>query len=103
MQVNHLSTALVSLLLLPIMTKTAKTYGTASRLAIVSSEMHYMAKITSTLMAAPAIFETLASKEYSTKRHITLVLITTSTDFALASWRTATKTRSCSTFSSAVA
>jgi retinol dehydrogenase-12 len=67
-QVNHLSTALVSLLLLPIMTKTAKTYGTASRLAIVSSEMHYMAKITPTLMAAPAIFEAMASKEYSTNR-----------------------------------
>lgn len=39
-QVNHLSTALLSLLLLPPLKATAAKYGKPSRLTIISLEMH---------------------------------------------------------------
>jgi retinol dehydrogenase-12 len=68
LQVNHLSTALVSLLLLPIMIKTAKIHGTSPRLELVSSEMHYIANIAPTLLSAPAILEKMSSKEHCTSR-----------------------------------
>lgn len=40
LQVNHLSTALLSLLLLPILLKTAEEYGHPTRLIVTSSEVH---------------------------------------------------------------
>ncbi|PWY81750.1 dehydrogenase [Aspergillus sclerotioniger CBS 115572] len=40
-QVNHLGTALLSLLLLEPLQRTAKTTGTPSRLTIVTSEVHF--------------------------------------------------------------
>ncbi|KAI9038171.1 dehydrogenase [Aspergillus affinis] len=43
-QINHLGTALLSLLLLTPMQKTARTQGTPSRLTIVTSEVHFWSK-----------------------------------------------------------
>ncbi|KAH8435028.1 6-phosphogluconolactonase sol3 [Aspergillus melleus] len=43
-QINHLGTSLLSLLLLPVLQKTASTQGTPSRLTIVTSEMHFWSK-----------------------------------------------------------
>jgi len=40
LQVNHLSTALLSLLVLPVLRKTAKDLGRPSRLTFTSSEVH---------------------------------------------------------------
>ena len=45
LQVNHLGTALLSLLLLPRMVETSKESRSTSRLVIVSSEVHYWASI----------------------------------------------------------
>ncbi|KAF8549693.1 NAD(P)-binding protein [Imleria badia] len=43
LQVNHLGTALLSLLLLPRLVDTGKKFGSTSRLVIVASEVHYWA------------------------------------------------------------
>lgn len=43
-QVNHLGTALLSLLLLPTLQKTTKARETPSRLTIVTSEVHFWSK-----------------------------------------------------------
>ena len=40
LQVNHLSTALLSVLILPLLRKTAKNLGQPSRLTFTSSEVH---------------------------------------------------------------
>lgn len=67
LQVNHLGTSLLSLLLLPTMVNTANKESTVSRLVIVSSDMHYHADISKDAQAAPSILAKLNSKEYSTK------------------------------------
>ena len=43
LQVNHLGTSLLSLLLLPHLVDTGKRFGSTSRLVIVSSDVHYWA------------------------------------------------------------
>ena len=48
LQVNHLSTALLSFLLTPNLVHTAKTNDSYSRLVIVSSGVHYSVKFDST-------------------------------------------------------
>ncbi|KAH0834222.1 hypothetical protein J3R83DRAFT_11535 [Lanmaoa asiatica] len=45
LQVNHLGTALLSLLLLPHLVDTGKKFGSVSRLVIVASEVHHSAVI----------------------------------------------------------
>ncbi|PPQ73915.1 hypothetical protein CVT24_012780 [Panaeolus cyanescens] len=44
-QVNNLSTSLLALLLLPRMIKTAQEFNTKPRIVVVSSEVHYFAKL----------------------------------------------------------
>jgi len=66
LQVNHLGTSLLSLLLLPVLVKTANEAKTASRLVIVTSDMHYFADITKQEQAAASIIAKLNDKDYST-------------------------------------
>jgi len=45
LQVNHLGTALLSLLLLPRLVDTGRKFGSTSRLVIVASDVHYWAAL----------------------------------------------------------
>ena len=66
-QVNHLATALLSLLLLPKMAATKALPGANTpRLTIVSSETHFWSSFDEDVMKSDNFLETLASKEYST-------------------------------------
>jgi retinol dehydrogenase-12 len=62
--VNHLSTALVSLLLLPRMLETARTHGTHPRLVVVTSETHFWADLDAEVRAAPSLLGVLSSRAY---------------------------------------
>ncbi|KAH7922271.1 NAD(P)-binding protein [Leucogyrophana mollusca] len=64
-QVNHLSTALLSLLLLPHLSRSSSS-STPSRLVIVSSDVHYLASIQPEVESSPTPLKLLGSKEYST-------------------------------------
>jgi len=66
LQVNHLSTALMSILLFPHLLRTAKDASTAPRLVIVSSEVHYLVNISKELQDCPNILEKLNDKELCT-------------------------------------
>lgn len=66
LQVNHLGTALLSLLLLPSLVRTANKESTVSRLVIVSSDMHYLTDFSKEEQASPKILAKLNSKEYCT-------------------------------------
>ncbi|KIJ64227.1 hypothetical protein HYDPIDRAFT_28664 [Hydnomerulius pinastri MD-312] len=66
LQVNHLSTALLSLLLLPGMIDTGKKSGSASRLVIVSSDVHYWAVIKDEVKQASKPIAKLNSEDYRT-------------------------------------
>jgi hypothetical protein len=65
-QVNHLSTALVSFLLLPHLLRTAKASSTTPRLVIVSSDVHYLTQIPKREQDSPKILEKLNDREYCT-------------------------------------
>ncbi|KAJ3525459.1 hypothetical protein NM688_g8399 [Phlebia brevispora] len=64
LQVNHLSTALLSILLLPNLVRTAQKNGTRSRLVIVSSDTHFWTKFNEELLDSPSILEKLNDKQY---------------------------------------
>ncbi|KAH7922272.1 NAD(P)-binding protein [Leucogyrophana mollusca] len=64
-QVNHLSTALLSLLLLPHLWKSASP-SKPSRLVIVSSDVHYWVKFKPEIQSSQTPLKMLGSKEYST-------------------------------------
>jgi retinol dehydrogenase-12 len=81
-QVNHLSTALVSLLLLPLMNKTARTHNTHPRLVIVSSGVHYWTEVEPAVRATPSILETISSKAYCVDQYVPPALSQPSTDDA---------------------
>ncbi|EKM53475.1 uncharacterized protein PHACADRAFT_175903 [Phanerochaete carnosa HHB-10118-sp] len=66
LQINHLSTALISFLLLPNLIRAAQEHGTRSRLVIVSSDAHLRATFDQTLRSAPSILKTLSNREYCT-------------------------------------
>lgn len=68
-QVNHLGTALVSLLLLPLLEKTGREFNTEPRLVIVSSDRHFHATVADDVIAMPKILETLSSKDYCTRSY----------------------------------
>lgn len=63
LQVNHLSTSLLSLLLLPHLAKTGKD-TVNSRLVIVSSDAHYLGVFSKKDLEAPNTLELISSKEY---------------------------------------
>jgi hypothetical protein len=64
-QVNHLSTSFVILLLLPRILKTARDHGSLSRIVLVSSELLYDITVEKDARDKPGnIIRTLASAEY---------------------------------------
>ncbi|KAJ7094120.1 hypothetical protein C8R44DRAFT_835401 [Mycena epipterygia] len=66
-QVNHLSTALTCLLLLPSMMWTAQQHATLPRIVVVASERHYMVTIDEKTRTQPGkILETLSSEKFLT-------------------------------------
>jgi retinol dehydrogenase 12 len=65
-QVNHLATALLTLRLLPNLSKAAKQHNSRSRIAVVSSEVHFIAQFNEKLLSHPEILKTLSDKEYCT-------------------------------------
>ncbi|KAJ7900599.1 hypothetical protein B0H14DRAFT_2429170, partial [Mycena olivaceomarginata] len=70
LQVNHLSTSLLALLLLPAMIKTAQQHSTSPRLVVVSSDMHYWVKMDKNLSENPDVLKTLGSAEYCTEKNM---------------------------------
>ncbi|KAH7927029.1 short-chain dehydrogenase [Leucogyrophana mollusca] len=68
-QVNHLSTALLSLLLLPHLSKSSSPTE-PSRLVIVSSDVHYWATIRPEIQSSQTPLKMLGSKEYSTPKNM---------------------------------
>ncbi|KAJ7453066.1 hypothetical protein B0H11DRAFT_1927217 [Mycena galericulata] len=66
LQVNHLSTSLLALLLLPSMVNTAVRYGTLPRLVVVSSGPHHWPTIDKSLRENPEIIKTMGDAEYCT-------------------------------------
>jgi len=67
LQVNYLSPSLLALLLLPRMIQTGKEYGTAPRLVVVTSEVHFWAHLDQNVLESPDILKTIGSKEYCTQ------------------------------------
>jgi retinol dehydrogenase-12 len=60
-QVNHLSTCLLILLLVPILARTAETYNSDPHVTIVSSDLHLMVKrLPRKVIEQPAILEALS-------------------------------------------
>jgi retinol dehydrogenase-12 len=68
LQVNHLSAALLSFLLLPRMARTNDDPSTTStpRLVIVASDVHAMTTVDKDAAMYPSLLKTLSSKEYCT-------------------------------------
>ena len=65
-KVNHLGTALMTLLLLPHMKATADVHGVTPRIVIVSSGQHMLGVIPKVLIDSEApILQRLSSKEFS--------------------------------------
>lgn len=70
-QVNHLSTALLTFLLLPNLDKAAREHNSHSRLVLVTSEMHMTTRIDDAAQAAPeGILRTLSNSEYCTPQRM---------------------------------
>lgn len=64
LQVNHLSTALLSLLLLPRMARAAADGLSKPRLVIVSSEVHFWTKIPEIVTTTPHILQKMNEESY---------------------------------------
>jgi hypothetical protein len=73
LQVNDLSTPLVSFLLLPAMIKTAQQHATLPRIVVVSSEVHYWVEIEKRVYENPDIIKTLGSSEYCTDSYALVI------------------------------
>jgi retinol dehydrogenase 12 len=67
-QVNHLGTTLISLLLLPRLEQTAQKYGTKPRLTVVTSDRHFQITFKADVLQSRGIVEKLSSREYCTSR-----------------------------------
>ncbi|KAL0948998.1 hypothetical protein HGRIS_009097 [Hohenbuehelia grisea] len=64
LQVNYLSSSLISLRLLPKMLETAEKRRQAPRMVIVTSNLHQDAPIEDSFMDAPSVLELLTSEKY---------------------------------------
>lgn len=58
--VNHLCTAMLALLLLPVLNKTAQKYGQKTRLTFTSSEVHEWAKIPDSIETGSNMLKTMS-------------------------------------------
>ncbi|KAJ7663864.1 hypothetical protein DFH06DRAFT_1393669 [Mycena polygramma] len=75
LQVNHLSTSLLALLLLPVMIKTAQQNSTTPRIVLVSSGMHYLVEIEKGLYESQDMLRTLGGPEYRYKQYVFTVTL----------------------------
>jgi len=66
LQVNYLAPALLSLLLLPHLLKSAQDASATPRLIFVSSDVHYWTEISSEAQECPNLLEKIGSQEYCT-------------------------------------
>ncbi|KAF5347455.1 hypothetical protein D9757_013827 [Collybiopsis confluens] len=66
LQINSLGPAMHSLLLLPLIIKTAKVHSVIPRVVVVSSEVIFYADLPADVITAPNILEKLSDKEYCT-------------------------------------
>ncbi|KIP11264.1 hypothetical protein PHLGIDRAFT_489213 [Phlebiopsis gigantea 11061_1 CR5-6] len=66
LQVNHVSTALLSALLLPNLVKAAREHHSRSRLVIVASGVHHSIRFSEAVTSSPMILDALSSAEYCT-------------------------------------
>ncbi|KAJ7623768.1 hypothetical protein FB45DRAFT_114778 [Roridomyces roridus] len=67
-QVNHLAPSLLIFLLLPAMFKTAEEHKTVPRIVVVSSMLHYFARIEKPVVESPEIIKTIGKAEYCTPK-----------------------------------
>ncbi|PPQ80661.1 hypothetical protein CVT25_001623 [Psilocybe cyanescens] len=67
-QINYISGALLSLLLLPRMLETAREYNTTPRITLVVSRLHYFVKFDSNLINAPNTLRLHGHKDYFNQR-----------------------------------
>ena len=71
LQVNVLSTALLSILLVPHLLETAKRYpGIQPRVVILTSDAHYDGELDDAILAGPSPFRVMNSKEYYQKMFV---------------------------------
>lgn len=66
LQVNDLSFALLSFLLLPLMVDTAKKFDTSPRVVTVASEVHYWTTFSERMLESHNSIEFMSSEENST-------------------------------------
>ena len=64
LQINHIATSLLALLLLPALIRTGKENSTNSRLVVVSSDTHMWTKLDEELLDSPNIIKKLSDEEY---------------------------------------
>ncbi|KAG8215354.1 hypothetical protein J3R82DRAFT_8951 [Butyriboletus roseoflavus] len=64
LQVNHLGTSLLSLLLLPCLIDTGKKFGSTSRLVVVASDFHYSAVLPEDVKGSSNPVAKLSSRDY---------------------------------------
>ncbi|KAG1730894.1 hypothetical protein EDB19DRAFT_1739666 [Suillus lakei] len=70
LQVNHIATSLLSLLLIPQLVAAGIKSSTPSRMVIVSSGVHYWITLAKEVKASSKLLETLSSKEWCTPKHM---------------------------------
>ncbi|KAG2112708.1 uncharacterized protein F5147DRAFT_632379 [Suillus discolor] len=70
LQVNHLATSLLSLLLIPRLIAAGKKSSTPSRIVIVSSEFHYWITPAKEVQASSKPLKTLSSQEWCIPEHM---------------------------------
>ena len=63
--INNLCSSLLALRLLPIMLRTAKSHYTSPRIVVVSSEVHYWAKLDKDVIDSPNGLVKFGKLEYS--------------------------------------
>jgi len=72
LQVNHLATSLLSLLLIPQLVASGRKSLSSSRMVIVSSNVHHWINLAEEVKASEKPLETLSSKEWCTPEHMRL-------------------------------
>jgi hypothetical protein len=99
---------MIALLLLPIMVKTAKEFGTQPRITFTSSELHntMAGDVKPEAQAAPTILEKMSDKSYCTTKSVASVIFVlnlTNVSAPIEPWARVTLKRSCSTSNSSAA
>lgn len=64
LQINNLSTSLLSLLLAPRLIETAAKFNVVPRLVLVSSEVHYWSEVPKAILDKPSMLEALSDEAY---------------------------------------